>query len=87
MPSITNSVRMKRSAVRIAVAGALVTAPLAVVAAPALAATGDNPAGITAIDWAGLPGGWGHEVNGWDHDHGHDRGPGPGPFRPHTGSW
>ncbi len=83
----TTSFRTRKLATRIAVVGALTVVPLAAVAVPAFAATGENPSAV-AVDRPGQG-----DPNGHHHRHRHhhrpdqDNPPAPAPQLPSTGSF
>ncbi|WP_245716715.1 hypothetical protein [Nocardia mikamii] len=76
-PLLSKSSSRRRLIARIAVAGAVVAAPVAAVAVPAFA---DTPS-AAPVDWHDTD----HDHDGWRHHHDHDHGPwqpGPGGFLP-----
>jgi len=77
--SLKRSLRSRRVAARVAIAGALAVVPLAAVAGPALADTTAHAPAAAPIDWRHH--GWDHGGGGWDHGggwhhHGWDHGDG-----------
>ncbi|RDI61626.1 hypothetical protein [Nocardia pseudobrasiliensis] len=84
----TTSFRTRTLATRIAVVGALTVAPLAAVAVPAFAATGENPSAV-AVDRPGQgdPNGHHHHRRHHHPDQDNPPAPAPAPQLPSTGSF
>ncbi|TLF94886.1 hypothetical protein FEK35_28575 [Nocardia cyriacigeorgica] len=76
MFTTTSSTAVRRTAARIAIAGAITVFPLAAVAAPAAADPATAPPGVTQVDRPhhGWDNPWEHDRK-WDHDRkcGHDK--------------